>query len=339
MSYMCKLLYSQLFGNLPYPKSDFKDQVIIVTGSNTGLGYEAVKHLLRLGVAKVILAVRNTEKGDDARNYLVNECICDPARIEVWLLNLANFESIRNFGERVKTLPRLDAVIQNAGILTYEWKVEEGYESHVAVNVLGAVLLGLNVLPKLRETAAATGMTGRLSFVGSDMMLIAKFEELKKAETGVLVAAMCDENISNIQDRYGTSKLFLFVLVRALAKMSPLGPTSNVVINDCSPGACKTNIFRDDMGWMKKMAMSVMIGMMARSAKYGSRELINAIKPEIEREAHGKFLWNCEIADPGPHFDSSNAANDAWHEQLVEEVFRIMEEIQPGVTQNATPSN
>ena len=53
----------------------------------------------------------------------------------------------------------------------------EGQESTIAVNVIGAVLLGLSVLPKLRESAAKYNVQGRLTFVGSDLQYIAKFKE------------------------------------------------------------------------------------------------------------------------------------------------------------------
>jgi NAD(P)-dependent dehydrogenase (short-subunit alcohol dehydrogenase family) len=177
MSFIATLLYSQLFVTPPYPTSDFTNQVLIVTGSNTGLGFEAVKHLIRLNAAKVILAVRTVSKGEIAVEKIVKTTKCDPSRLEVWPLDLLNFDSVKQFGARVRNMPRLDALIQNAGILTSHWDLCEGHESHITVNVIGAALLGLEVLPKLRESAKMTGRTGRLAFVGSDLQYIAKFKE------------------------------------------------------------------------------------------------------------------------------------------------------------------
>jgi NAD(P)-dependent dehydrogenase (short-subunit alcohol dehydrogenase family) len=177
MSFIATLLYSQLFVTPPYPTIDFTNQVLIVTGSNTGLGFEAVKHLIRLNAAKVILAVRTVSKGEIAVEKIVETTKCDPSRLEVWPLDLSKFDSIKQFGTRVREMPRLDALIQNAGILTSYWNLCEGYESHITVNVIGAALLGLEVLPKLRESAKLTGRAGRLAFVGSDLQYIAKFKE------------------------------------------------------------------------------------------------------------------------------------------------------------------
>ncbi|ERF74162.1 hypothetical protein EPUS_09246 [Endocarpon pusillum Z07020] len=64
------LLYSQFFVKLPIPIHSFSGQTIIVTGSNTGLGREAANHIVRLGVSKVILAVRKIRKGEDAKRYI-----------------------------------------------------------------------------------------------------------------------------------------------------------------------------------------------------------------------------------------------------------------------------
>jgi NAD(P)-dependent dehydrogenase (short-subunit alcohol dehydrogenase family) len=66
MGFMFDFLKSQLFFRLPYPTSNFGGQTVVVTGSNTGLGLEAARHIVRLGADKVILAVRNTSKGEAA---------------------------------------------------------------------------------------------------------------------------------------------------------------------------------------------------------------------------------------------------------------------------------
>ena len=111
MGYMSKLLKSQLFFTPLIPTTSFENQVIIITGSNTGLGLEAVKHLIRLGASKVILAVRSIPKGERAIEEIIASTKCPPSRLEVWSLDLSNYTSIKAFGARVATLDRLDAVI------------------------------------------------------------------------------------------------------------------------------------------------------------------------------------------------------------------------------------
>jgi len=93
----------------------------------------------------------------------------------------------------------LDAVIQNAGILTTKFAVSEDQESTITVNVIGAVLLGLSVLPKLQESAAKYKVQGRMTFVGSDLIYIAKFKE-KEASGSVFDALKVKEG-ADMDDR------------------------------------------------------------------------------------------------------------------------------------------
>jgi len=199
MSYFLTFLHSQLFVTPTYPTSDFSNQVLIVTGSNTGLGFEAVKHLLRLNAAKVILAVRTVSKGEAAVQKIVATTKCSPSRLDVWPLDLSKYDSVKQFGARVHTMDRLDGLIQNAGILTSNWETCETHESHITVNVISAALLGLEVLPKLRESAKKTGLRGRLSFVGSDLQYIAKFKE--KETNGRIFDALDAKEGADMSDR------------------------------------------------------------------------------------------------------------------------------------------
>lgn len=117
MDYMSILtfFYSQLFITPKYPDQSCKGQVHIVTGANTGLGFEAARHLVRLGADKVILACRNLEKGEAA----VKDIEASTKRIgvaEVWSLDLSSFESVKEFAKKVDTLPRIDAIVENAGM-------------------------------------------------------------------------------------------------------------------------------------------------------------------------------------------------------------------------------
>lgn len=62
-----KFVYSQWFIKPAYPTQSCEGRNIIITGANIGLGYEAAKHFVRLGAAKVILGVRNIDKGEAVR--------------------------------------------------------------------------------------------------------------------------------------------------------------------------------------------------------------------------------------------------------------------------------
>ena len=144
---------SQFFNTPPYPTKKYTDQTIIVTGSNAGLGLEAARHFVRLDAAKVILAVRNLEKGDAAKKS-IEQSSGRTGVVEVWQLDLAHYESVRFFAKRAMGLERLDVVVENAGILTGKFVMMEENESSVTTNVVSTVLHALLLLPKLRETGA-----------------------------------------------------------------------------------------------------------------------------------------------------------------------------------------
>ena len=106
-----------------------------MTGSNIGLGLEAARHFPRLGASKVILAVPSISRGEAAAKS-IHDFIGKTSVCKVWLLDMGNWNSIKEFVRRAGGLKRLDIVIENAGIAASEYAEMEGLESMVAVNVV-----------------------------------------------------------------------------------------------------------------------------------------------------------------------------------------------------------
>jgi len=113
-SVILAFFYRQWFVTPKYPTQSCEGKTVIVTGANVGLGYEAAKHFVRLGAAKVILAVRSLDKGDAAAKSIEAEEHRSGV-VEVWELDLGRYESVKKFAKRVDGLDRVDAVIENAG--------------------------------------------------------------------------------------------------------------------------------------------------------------------------------------------------------------------------------
>lgn len=95
-----------------------------------GLGLEAARHFTRLDAEKVILAVRNLEKGEAAKRS-IEETTNRKNVVEVWQLDLASYESVKQFAKKANELRRLDAVVENAGIATGTFRVSEDNESTI----------------------------------------------------------------------------------------------------------------------------------------------------------------------------------------------------------------
>jgi NAD(P)-dependent dehydrogenase (short-subunit alcohol dehydrogenase family) len=149
------LLHSQFFCPPPYPTQSFAGQTVIVTGSNVGLGLEAARHFYRLDCARLILGVRTVSKGEAAKEDIVGSVKhrSDADSIQVWPLDLTSTQSTLAFAERVKDeLDRVDVLVENAGLISQSWTLCEGVEQTMQVNVVNTLLLGMALLPKLKNT-------------------------------------------------------------------------------------------------------------------------------------------------------------------------------------------
>ena len=141
-------------------------KVYIVTGANSGLGFEAAQHLVASQAAKVILAVRNVSGGNDA----VAKIEAKTGRkgvAEVWELDMASYDSIRAFAKRAQSLDRVDSLIENAGVILFDRSESEGHPTMVTVNLIGTLLLAILMLPKMSKEAKRTDAVAHLSLVSS----------------------------------------------------------------------------------------------------------------------------------------------------------------------------
>lgn len=119
--------------SLPSTKRDLTGRTVIVTGSNIGLGYEAAKAFYSMGPERLILAVRSVEKGEQAKKEIVESVTATEGKtkVEVWALDMAKFESVKTFSERVNDeLERVDVFLANAGMATGRWnQTTDGWET------------------------------------------------------------------------------------------------------------------------------------------------------------------------------------------------------------------
>lgn len=126
-------------------------RVAIVTGANTGLGYETALALAGKG-ARVILACRNRAKAEAAKQQILLRY--PSAAMEVRMVDTGNLESVRQFCDAFnKDYGRLDLLINNAGIMiTPHFLTPDGFEGQLGVNYLGHFLLTGLLLPALLKT-------------------------------------------------------------------------------------------------------------------------------------------------------------------------------------------
>jgi NAD(P)-dependent dehydrogenase (short-subunit alcohol dehydrogenase family) len=123
----------------------FAGRTVIVTGANSGLGAVTARELARVG-AQVILAVRNTGKGEAAARDMTGD-------VEVRRLDLQELASVRQFADGVDTV---DVLINNAGVMAVPRGVTaDGFETQIGTNHLGHFALTNLLLPKITDRVVA----------------------------------------------------------------------------------------------------------------------------------------------------------------------------------------
>lgn len=199
MAFALRLLHSQLIVKVPKPTTSFEGKTIIITGGNTGLGFEAAKYYLKLKASRVILACRSLEKADKAKLELEQTFAIREDMVETWQVDLSSYASVIEFCEKANTLPRLDVMLLNAGILTKEYRVAEDNESTITVNVISTFLMAFLLMPKLKETAKYFGTTPHMTVVSSDLHFLSDFKEWKSDD---IFESLNDKKKARMNDRY-----------------------------------------------------------------------------------------------------------------------------------------
>lgn len=136
----------------------FAGRTVIITGANSGLGAVTTRELAGRG-ARIIMAVRNTGKGEAAARQMTGD-------IAVRSLDLQDLASVRQFTEGVDGA---DVLINNAGIMAAPYALTaDGFESQIGTNHLGHFALTNLLLPKLTDRVVTVSSmahwAGRIDF-------------------------------------------------------------------------------------------------------------------------------------------------------------------------------
>jgi len=133
---------------------DLTGKTIIVTGANTGLGYESVKAFARNG-ANVVMACRSIEKGEAARKQIVR--LFPSSIIQVMQLDLADLKSIHRFAATFReSHAHLDVLLNNAAVMMVPYSLtKDGFESQMGINHLGHFALTGVLLDVLKKSPGA----------------------------------------------------------------------------------------------------------------------------------------------------------------------------------------
>ncbi len=204
-------------------------QIILITGANSGLGLEAAKVLSGRG-AKVIMAVRNLEKGNQAAKAITSEY--PNAQVDVMQLDLADLESVQIFVDEFKSkYTQLHILINNAGVM---WpprreSTKQGFESQFGINHLGHFALTGLLLDILKNTPNSRIVNQ--SSLAHTMISKLNFDDLNWEKSYNKNKAYAQSKLANL--------LFTYELDRKLKKNG-----NSCISVACHPGVTATNLFR-----------------------------------------------------------------------------------------------
>jgi NAD(P)-dependent dehydrogenase (short-subunit alcohol dehydrogenase family) len=229
----------------------FANRTVIVTGANSGLGEVTARELARVG-AKVVLAVRNTAKGDAAASGMTGD-------VEVRKLDLQDLASVREFAEGVDGV---DVLVNNAGIMAVPYaQTVDGFESQIGTNHLGHFALTNLLLPKVSD---------RVVTVSSMMHLLGKISlkdlNWKSRPYSAWLA-------------YGQSKLANLLFTSELQRRLDAAG-SQVTSQSAHPGYSATNLQGHAAGRISGTLMSLG-NKLATDADFGARQTLYAASQDL----------------------------------------------------------
>jgi NAD(P)-dependent dehydrogenase (short-subunit alcohol dehydrogenase family) len=248
--------------NLKDTPQDQAGRVAIVTGANSGIGFETARNLACRG-ARVVMACRSQTRGQAAADRIREES--PPGEVELELLDLSKLASVRSFAARfAERFDRLDLLINNAGVMAPpKTKTEDGFELQLATNHLGHFALTGLLLPMLLATTGS-----RVVVLASHMHRLAALD---------LDDLNFEHRIYSRWLAYGQSKLANLLFAQELhRRLSSAGATTIAV--SAHPGWAATELQRN-VG-----VTTIFNPLLAQDGRAGARPTLHAA---TAAEVHG----------------------------------------------------
>jgi len=308
-------------GWTPEQLGSLAGRTYVITGANSGAGFEATRVFLAKG-ANVVMLNRNAQKSAAAIASLKQEFASD-ADVTFVRMDLAVLDSVREAAAEVMAkVPRIDALICNAAIaqVAKQEITVDGFESQLGVNHLGHFLLCGLLFERVDESG------GRIVVVGSGAYKMGlkriQFEDLN-----------FDEKYT-AWNSYAQSKLAQMMFAYELQRrIQAAGKSAQIQV--CHPGASRTNLLKDTASRFNKIVWAISSRLIAQSAEKGSwPEVMCAAEQGLQPETlYGPTKRNemvgpigeCRLADHALDRDmaaklwalSEEKAGLSWSPQLV----------------------
>ncbi|KAI5479631.1 NAD-P-binding protein [Pseudohyphozyma bogoriensis] len=313
---------------------DLAGKVALVSGSNSGIGYEVALRLA-LADAKVYVACRSEERGLAAIANMVKDYpdLKDKANLHYLKLDLSTVVGTKRAALSFMDLEtRLDILVNNAGISNQSYTIgPEGVEAEFAVNHLGTYTLTTTLLPLLCQTALLPSTDVRIVTVSSGAHALVttnpKFASLDDLNTHCAKSDDGKDTLVGRTRRYGMSKLANILFARQLQYellASPTPGAKKILSISIHPGAVATAPFLALAAWLRFLAVLFLSTPLQGSAT----PLFAAVAPVVreKRELYeGKYLVPVgKLETPSELARNDELAKTLWRtsEEVVGDILR-----------------
>lgn len=271
----------------------------IITGATSGIGAETARVLAKRGL-RIVIPARDLKKAFHVKEKIRKE---NPtAEIILLEIDLSSFCSIKRFCSQFLSLRLpLNILINNAGKFSNKLEFsEDKIEMTFATNYLGHFLLTELLLQKMVETAAETGIQGRIVNVSSVIHSWVKPENF-------YFNRMLQPKNYNCTRAYAQSKLANILHAKEMARQLKVRK-ANVTVNAVHPGIVKTGIIRDHKGFITDSLFFMASKFLKSTSQGASTTCYVALSPQMEGVS-GRYLADCNESR------CSGLANDEYEAQ------------------------
>ncbi|OWM82320.1 short-chain dehydrogenase TIC 32, chloroplastic-like [Punica granatum] len=273
----------------------------IVTGGASGIGLETAR-VLALRGARVIIAARNMEAANEAKQIILDDC--KAAKVDVLKLDLCSMKSIRSFVDSFNALDlQLNILINNAGIMFCPFQLsKDGIETQFATNHIGHFLLTNLLLDKMKLTAKLTGIEGRIVNLSS-------IAHVHTYEEGIRFDKINDQLSYSDKKAYGQSKLANILHANELSRrLQEEG--ANITVNSVHPGLIMTNLMKHSIVLMK--ILKLLTCLLWKNVPQGAATTCYvALHPNL-KGVSGKYYADCNEFDPSAFARDVKLGKKLW---------------------------
>ncbi|WP_436923087.1 oxidoreductase [Halosimplex amylolyticum] len=297
---------------------DLSGKTVVVTGANSGLGYEATGMFAVKG-ATVVMACRSADRGHRAANDIRAE-ITDPD-LDVRECDLADLASVEAFADGVREeYDELHVLCNNAGVMAIpRSETADGFETQFGVNHLGHFALTGHLLDRLVETAGETRVVTQSSGVH---------------ERGEIDFADLDhEDSYGKWEAYAQSKLANVLFAYELQRRLDAAGVDDTLSAACHPGYAATGLQargpEQEGSTIKSYAMAALNATFAQSAEMGALPMVYAATaPAVEG---GDYVGPGGLFDMRGHPETQRSSDASYDPERAERLWTVSEDL-TGVT-------